>query len=82
MIMILDKTKENVLAALKLLFPMILQNNDVYKITSYVRNLQQWFNEHVGNKGLIKAHFTNLGLLPQGMILLSWENPEKRYVTC
>ena len=72
-IMTLKKTK-NVTSSLKANVPCVLKSNVVYQITcpqcklSYVgqtaRHLQQRFREHIGNKGLIKNHFSVCGVEP------------------
>ena len=91
MIMKLDRTK-NVLPSIKPSVPKMLQNNAVYKITcplcesSHVgattRNLQQRFKEHVGNKGPIKAHFTNCGIIPTENDISISRNIEEGNIAC
>ena len=61
------KKTKNIVSALKVPVPSMLQSNVVYQITysqcklSYVeqtsRHLQQRFKEHIGSHGLLKRHF-------------------------
>ena len=67
------------LPSLKPLVPRMLQSNVVYQIScpgcnsSYVgqttRHLQRRFKEHTGNKGPVKTHFENCGIIPDQNII-------------